>query len=154
MSDTIFWEDVAVGQSFELGQKRVDRDEIKAFGHEFDPQPFHIDEEAAKDTMLGELTASGWHSCCMMMRLMFDGFLSKSSSLGSGGLDEVKWLEPVRPGDVIRGRYKVLERRASSSRPKLGICKAECEIFNQNDQLVMTCRFTQFMGRREPEPAR
>ena len=112
-----------------------------AFAREFDPQPFHVDREAAKSTMMGELTASGWHSCCLMMRLMFDGFLSNSSSLGSGGLDEVKWLAPVRPGDVITGRYTVLQSRASDSRPNLGICKSLCEVFNQHGDLVMTCRF-------------
>lgn len=149
MSDKIYWEDIEIGQEFALGEKRIERDEVIAFAHEFDPQPFHVGEESAKGTMLGELTASGWHTCCMMMRLMFDSFLSKSSSLGSGGLDEVKWIEPVRPGDVISGRYRVLESRASSSKPKLGICKVICEIFNQDNRLVMTCTFTQFMGRRE-----
>ena len=148
VAEKIYWEDVAVGQMVELGQKRVEADEIIAFAREFDPQPFHTDAEAAKSTLVGELTASGWHSCCMMMRLMFDGFLSKSSSLGSGGLDEVNWLGPVRPGDVISGRYTVLESRASKSRPNLGICKCLCEVWNQHGELVMTCRFTQFMGRR------
>ncbi len=144
----IYWEDVSPGDVFELGERRVGREEIVAFARAYDPQPFHVDEEAAKSTMMGGLAASGWHSCCLMMRLMFEGFLSKSSSLGSGGLDEVKWLKPVRPGDVLSARYSVLETRASRSRPDLGICKSLCEVFNQAGETVMTCRFTQFMGRR------
>ena len=145
---SLFFEDIELGRVIELGGHRFGAEEIVAFAREFDPQPFHLDEAAAKATMMGGLAASGWHTCCLMMRLMFDGFLAKSSSLGSGGLDEVKWLRPVRPGDVLAARYSVLETRASRSRPELGICKSLCEVFNQAGETVMTCRFTQFMGRR------
>ena len=111
MPDKLYWEDIEVGKTISLGEKRVERDEIIAFAREFDPQPFHLDEQAAKDTMIGELIASGWHTNVMLMRLMYDNLLKDSASLGSGGLEEVKWLEAVRPGDVIRAHYICLESR-------------------------------------------
>jgi len=148
--NTLHWEDIEVGKSIALGEKRVERDEIIAFAREFDPQPFHLDEDAAKDTMIGELIASGWHTGVMLMRMLFDTILKDSASLGSGGIHEMKWIEAVRPGDVIRGTYTCLESRASRSRPNLGICRVLCEIFNQHGRVVMTCELTQFISRRSP----
>jgi len=146
--EKLYWEDIEVGKTIALGEKRVQKDEIIAFAREFDPQPFHLDEDAAKNSMIGELIASGWHTNVMLMRMLYDSLLKDSASLGSGGLEEVKWPEAVRPGDVIRGTYTCLESRASKSRPDLGICRVVCEVINQNDRVVMSCRLSQFFRRR------
>src|ERR1700733_6447947 len=98
------WEDFTVGQTAEYGPLDVTADEIKAFAAEFDPQPMHLDEEAARASMVGGLCASGWHTCAMMMRIIADGFVLESASMGASGCDEVKWLAPVRPGDRLRVR--------------------------------------------------
>lgn len=148
MTEMIYWEDFEVGRTVPLGAKPVTRQEIIAFATEFDPQPFHLDEAAARDTPLGGLAASGWHSCAMLMRMICDGFLVNSSSLGSPGLDEVKWLAPVRPGDVLEARYTCLESRPSGSRPNVGICRLHYEVLNQHGQAVMTWDCTQLFGRR------
>ena len=148
-ADKIYWEDFEVGRTVTLGQKHVTREEIIAFATEFDPQPFHLDETAAKDTPLGGLAASGWHSCAILMRMICDGYLVNSSSLGSPGLEEVKWLAPVRPGDVLEARYTCHEARASESRPDFGICRMHYEVFNQFGRPVMTWDCTQFFGRRQ-----
>ena len=145
---TIYWEDFEVGRTVSLGEKAVTREEVLAFAAEFDPQPFHLDESAAQETMLGSLAASGWHTCAMLMRMMCDGYLNASSSLGSPGLDEVKWRKPVRPGDVLEARYTCLEARPSGSRPDIGLCRFLYAVLNQRDELVMTWDCTQFFGRR------
>jgi acyl dehydratase len=145
---TLHWEDFEVGRTVPLGEKQVTREEIVAFAAEFDPQPFHLDEVAAKDTMLGGLAASGWHTCAMLMRMMCDGFLLNSTSLGSPGLDEVKWLKPVRPGDTLRAQYTCVESRPSGRRPDMGVCKILYEVDNQHGETVMTWDCTQFFGRR------
>ena len=148
-NEILHWEDFEEGRTVSLGEAHVTREEIIAFASEFDPQPFHLDEAAAKDTMLGGLAASGWHSCAMLMRMICDGYLLASTSLGSPGLDEVKWLQPVRPGDTLTGQYTCLETRPSGSRPDVGICKMLYELYNQQDELVMTWHCNQFFGRRE-----
>lgn len=144
----IYWEDFEVGRRIPLGEKPVTREEIIAFATEFDPQPFHLDEAAAKDTPLGGLAASGWHSCAMLMRMICDGFLVNSSSLGSPGIQEVKWLAPVRPGDVLKADYTCLESRPSGSRPGVGICRLQYDVRNQHGQTVMTWDSVQLFGRR------
>ena len=133
-----YWEDFKPGESFPMGERVMDRDEMMAFARQFDPQPFHIDEEAAKHSMYGGLIASGWHSVALVMRMMCDSYLNQSASLGSPGVDNVRWLKPVRPGDTIRARRTVLESRASQSRPEMGLVKTRWEVFNQDDELVMT----------------
>lgn len=146
--ETLYWEDFEPGRTLPLGEKTVTREEIVAFAAEFDPQPFHLDEAAARETMLGGLAASGWHTCAMLMRMLCDGLLNRAHALGSPGLDEVKWMKPVRPGDMLRAQYTCLESRPSGSRPEVGICKFLYEVFNQEDELVMTWHCTQFFGRR------
>ena len=94
-----YFEDVEEGQEFELGSRRMEREEMIAFAREYDPQPFHVDEEAAKDTFVGRLIASGWHTCSLNMRLLADGFLLDTASMGAPGIEEVKWLRPVLPGE-------------------------------------------------------
>ncbi len=143
-----YWEDFSVGEVQELGERRVDKDEVLAFARQFDPQPFHVDEEAAAKSMYGGLIASGWHTCAMLMRMMCDGYLLGSASLGSPGLENIKWLKPVRPGDTIRAQRITLESRASNSKPDLGIVKNAWKVFNQHDELVMSLEGIQLFRRR------
>jgi acyl dehydratase len=121
MSGLLHYEDFTVGESFDLGDHRVTADEIKAFAREFDPQFFHLDEERAKSSVLGGLSASGWHTCGILMRLMVDGYLGRAAGMGSPGLDEVKWLKPVYAGETLRGRMTVMAKRRSRSRPEMGL---------------------------------
>ena len=114
----LYWEDFTPGRIMEYGPRRVTREEILDFAAEFDPQPFHLDETAARATMLGELCASGWHSCCILMRMSADCFVLNSSSMGAPGVDEVCWLAPIRPGDELTLRATVLSTRASGSRDR------------------------------------
>jgi acyl dehydratase len=121
MSNLLHFEDYAAGQTFALGPHEVTAEAIIAFAREFDPQPFHLDEAAARNSLLGGLAASGWHSTAMLMRLMCDACLSRSAILGSSGMDEVKWLSPVLAGDVLSGSFTITGTRASASRPGIGI---------------------------------
>ena len=145
-----YWEDFKVGDTSELGEKIVDKDEAIAFARAYDPQPFHIDEAAAKESFFGGLIASGWHTCAMVMRMMVDSYLNDSASLGSPGVDNVRWLKPVRPGDTIRARRLVLETRASQSKPRIGIVKHRWEVFNQHGELVMSMEGYGMFERRNP----
>jgi acyl dehydratase len=117
------FEDFAPGMVIETGPRLVTREEIVAFAAEFDPQPMHLDEDAARASILGGLAASGWHTCCLMMRMACDGFVLDSSSMGAPGVDEVKWLKPLRPGTSITLLTTVLEARTSKSRPEMGFVK-------------------------------
>ena len=135
---TIYFEDFVVGAIHEMGRRLVDRDEVVAFAQAFDPQPFHVDEEAARSSSFGGLIASGWHTCAMVMRMMCDDYLLDAASLGSPGVDNIRWLAPVRPGDTIRAVRTVLEARVSKSKPGLGLVKSRWEVFNQNNEPVMT----------------
>ncbi|MBV9520586.1 MAG: MaoC family dehydratase [Hyphomicrobiales bacterium] len=145
----IFFEDFHVGTSGECGPRAVTRDEIVAFAREFDPQPFHLDEEAAKSTFVGELIASGWHTCALMMRIMFDGMIHNSSSMGAPGMEEVKWQKPVRPGDTVTARWNVLETRSSRSRPEMGLVKLRIDLLNQRGETACQQLFWMMAGRRE-----
>src|SRR4051794_11492785 len=149
-SPKLYWEDFSQGNIAEYGPRLVTRDEIVAFAAEFDPQVFHLDEEAARSSMLGGLAASGWHSCALLMRIIADGFVVKSSSMGSPGVDEVKWLAPVRPGDRLTVRSTVVETRGSGTRPEMGLVNFLFEMFNQAGVLVMTLTTTSMFGRRTP----
>ncbi len=145
-----YWEDFAPGSVTEYGPRLVTREEIVAFAAEFDPQPMHLDEEAGRASMLGGLAASGWHSCCLMMRMMADGFMLNSSSMGGPGVDEVRWLSPVRPGDRLTLRVQVLETRASKSRPGMGLVRFAFTLRNQTGAEVMTLGNSIMFGRRPP----
>lgn len=149
----IHWEDFAAGSVAEFGPRLVTREEIVAFATEFDPQPFHLDDAAAKATLLGGLSASGWHTCAMLMRIMCDGFLLDSTSMGSPGVEEVKWLAPVRPGDSLTVRRTVLDARASQSRPEMGLVRFLFELFNADGIRVMTLTCTNMFARRAPGAA-
>lgn len=144
----LYFEDFIPGSAVEYGPRLVTREEIIAFAAEFDPQPMHLDEEAARATMLGGLAASGWHTCCITMRMMVDGFILDSSSMGAPGVEEVKWLAPVRPGDRLTLRATVMNTRASRSRPNMGLVGFLFELFNGANECVMTLTTSLMMGRR------
>jgi acyl dehydratase len=146
-------EDLEVGTTVDCGSRRMTKEEIVTFARAWDPQPLHVDEEAAKATLVGGLCASGWHTCCIMMRLVADGMLNRVASLGAPGVDEGRWMVPVRPGDVVSCRYTVLEKRDLVSRPDVGICKALVELFNQKDERVANWRTNQLTRRRHPGTA-
>jgi acyl dehydratase len=148
----LYWEDFTPGSVTEYGPRLVTREEIIAFAAEFDPQPMHMDEDAARATMLGGLAASGWHSCCLMMRMMADGFLLNSSSMGGPGVDEVRWLAPVRPGDRLTLRVRIVETRASKSRPEMGLVRIAFALLNQTGTEVMTLDNSLMFGRRAKAP--
>jgi acyl dehydratase len=131
------FEDFPVGSSMTFGAKTVTKEEIVAFARVWDAQAFHTDESAAKDTFAGELIASGWHSCGMLMRMIADGFLLDASSRGAPGVDEVKWLRPVRPGDRIEARYEVLEARTSRSRPDMGLTRFRFQLVDESGRPVL-----------------
>jgi acyl dehydratase len=143
-----FFEDFPVGWSETYGPVSVTKDEIIAFAREYDAQPFHVDEEAAKNTFVGTLIASGWHTCALNMRLIAKGFLLDATSMGAPGIDEVKWLRPVRPGDTLRSRVSVRDARPSRSRPAAGLVSFEFEVLNQRDEPVLTQTNWIMFGRR------
>lgn len=147
-----YFEDFEVGHVAEYGDVAVSADDIKAFAAEFDPQPMHLDEEAAKKTIVGGLCASGWHTCSLMMRIVFDGFISSSSSMGAPGFEEIRWLAPVRPGDRLRVRVKVLEKREPKSRPDFGFVRMKFEVLNQAG-VAMVATANVMFGCRTPRAA-
>lgn len=142
------FEDFFVGQVREFGHRLVDREEGLAFATAYDPQPLHLDEEAAKASVLGGLSVSGWHTCAMVMRMMCDEYLLDSTSQGSPGIDKLRWLRPVRPGDTLRVRMVVNEIKASKSRPEIGLVRSAWEVFNQKDEVVMSMEGWGMFGRR------
>ena len=148
----LHWEDFAAGQTAEYGAYEVTADEIKEFAAEFDPQPMHLDEEAARASMVGGLCASGWHTCAIMMRIIADGFIVDSSSLGGTGCGEVKWLAPVRPGDRLHVRTHVIDTRVSKSRPDMGFVNFRFDMLNAEGVRVMTLTPHLMFGRRPPAP--
>jgi acyl dehydratase len=144
------WEDFEPGAVAVYGPRLVTREEIIAFAAEFDPQPMHLDEAAASATLLGGLGASGWHTCCLLMRMICDGFILDSTSMGSPGIEEVRWLRPLRPGMAIRVRTTVLDTRASGSRPEMGITKFMMEVLEDGDAIIASLTTTLLFRRREP----
>lgn len=141
-------EDYVTGAVHELGTIAVEEDEVLAFGRRFDPQPFHADpDEAARGPFQG-LIASGWHTAGLMMRLYALNYLSPASSLASPGLDELRWLRPVRPGDVLSVRVTIEDSRPSTSKPDRGVVRSLIEVFNQRHEPVMTMRAVNMIARR------
>jgi acyl dehydratase len=132
-----YLEDLSPGQIFNTGHKRVDKEEILAFARQFDPQPFHTDEAAARNSPFQGLAASGWHTAAMTMRLMLDGEFKLAGGILGVGFDDLSWPRPVRPGDELHAKSEVLEVRPSKSRPDRGTIKVRTTTFNQNDEPVM-----------------
>lgn len=143
------FEDFEVGTEIELGSKTVTAEEIVEFARQFDAQPMHLDEEAGKASILGGLGASGWHSCCMLMRMMCDRFLLDSTSQGAPGVDYVRWKKPVLAGDSLTGTTLVEEKRLSSTRPGLGFVTCRHQLVNQRGETVLELRNTGMFLTRE-----
>jgi acyl dehydratase len=143
-----YFEDFKPGEVIELGSRTITKEAIVAFATEFDPQVFHVDEEAAKRTIYGGLLASGWHTGSLLMRLLYEGLLKGTVSLGSPGIDELRWLRPVRPGDTLSARMTVTESIPSRSKPDRGIIRSVLEMRNQHGEVVLTLRGMSLLGRR------
>ncbi|PWF47706.1 MaoC family dehydratase [Massilia glaciei] len=146
-----YFEDFFVGQEIDLGTRLVSEEEIIAFATQFDPQPFHIDHEAAEASIFGGVIASGWHTCSMMMRMVVDGLMSASSSMGSPGVDAVRWLLPVHAGDTLSVLYRTTKVKASASRPDRGVVWSRWAASNQRGELVCTIEGMGMFGRRPAE---
>jgi len=149
--DLLYFEDFPPGEVVEYGDTEVSAVRIKAFAEQFDPQPFHLDENAARDTMAGGLIASGWHTAAMLMRMNCDHFLNRSAAQGAPGIEEVNWLKPVRPGDRLRVRRTTVNARPSSSRPHLGLVDFSFEVVNQKGEVAMTQKNVIMFSRRPAE---
>ena len=147
-TDIRYFEDFHVGDVIEVGSVSVTQDQIIAFARQYDPQPMHIDPNAASFTIYGGLIASGWHTVSLFMRLLVENLVAKTTSLGSPGVEELRWPLPVRPGDTLSGKMEILETRVSNSRPTMGIVRWRGEFRNQHGQLVMSLLGTNFFGRR------
>jgi acyl dehydratase len=142
------WEDFAPGDVREFGAMPVTREATLAFARQFDPQPFHLEDAAAEASLFGKLSASGWHTCAMAMRMMCDDYLLASSSLGSPGIDNLRWLKPVFPGDTLGMRLTTLESRPMASRPKVGLVLSKWEVLNQHREVVLEMQGWGMFGRR------
>jgi acyl dehydratase len=147
----LYLEDFAPGQVLESPPRTLTKEEILAFARQYDPQPFHTDEAAARHSVYGGLIASGWQTVGIMMRLLWDTFLKDTVSLGSPGCDEIRWLKPVRPGDTLRARFTIAEVTPSRSKPDRGVVRTFTEILNQRDEIVMTVKGLGMFGRRPAE---
>jgi acyl dehydratase len=148
--DNRYFEDYVEGDVHTFGSIAVDADEIVSFARRFDPQDFHADPKAAKLTPFGGLIASGWHTAGLMMRLFFEHYLTHVASLGSPGLDELRWVKPVRPGDRLSLGVTVLKATPSKSKPDRGAVTSLIEVFNQANEAVMTLKVVNIIGRRPP----
>lgn len=145
-----YWEDFHVGEVREMGPHTITEEEILNFAHQFDPQRFHVDAELARETIYGGLIASGWHTCSLVFRMTCDGLLLESSSMGSPGLENLRWLKPVRPGDTLRARIEVLESRPMASKPHLGLVRSVWQGLNQHNEVVVSMEGWGIYGRRTP----
>jgi acyl dehydratase len=134
-----YFEDLEVGARQSFGGYAVTRNEVIDFASRYDPQPFHLSDEAAAATHFGRLSASGWHTCAMVMAMLVENLKrNRQAGLGSPGIDELRWLKPVYPGDTLRCETEVIEKRRSASRPEMGIFKSRLTVFNQDDVAVMS----------------
>jgi acyl dehydratase len=147
----IWWEDFEVGERSEMGRHTFGADEIVAFARQFDPQPFHTDAQAARESPFGGLIASGWHTCAVGMRLMVDQYIGRTVSLGSPGIEDIRWLKPVRAGDTLTYSRTVTASRASATRAGVGLVKHRWEAVNQSGETVLTMDGWGMYGRR-PAP--
>lgn len=148
VSKHLYYEDFRAGERVEIGAHCFTEEEILKFAREFDPQSFHVDRVAAATSIYGGIIASGWHTCSVLMRLMCDSFLLRTHGMGSPGIDELRWLKPVRPGDTVRGVRTTLSSRVSQSKPDLGLVESLLQGFNQRDELVVSLKSISIMKRR------
>ncbi len=132
----LYFEDFAPGQIYRGGPYHVTKEEIIEFARQFDPQPHHLDEDAGRESMLGGLAASGWHVSAMAMRMFCDSILSHAAAMGAPGVEDARWMRPVKPGDDLRLEIAIVETRASKSKPQLGFVKMDWRLFNQTEQVA------------------
>lgn len=143
-----YFEDFEVGRTIDVGSRTVTEEEIIEFATKFDPQPFHVDKDVAAHSLYGGIIASGWHTCAMMMRMMVDGFLRDAASLGSPGVEEIRWIKPVRGGDTLTVTTTAVETRPSSSKPDRGVVFTLWQAKNQHGELVATVKGMGMFRRR------
>ena len=149
-TDLVCWDDLPVGAVRDLGRLTVSEEEIIAFARQFDPQPFHLSQAGGEASLFGGLCASGWHTCSLAMRLMVTNFLSRSTSLGSPGLEGLKWRQPVRPGDTLALTLRVVDARPMASRPDVGLVRNHWEMTNQHGAPVLFMDGWGMFRRRHP----
>jgi len=149
----IYYEDIEIGKTQKLSSiKQVTRDEVIGFARQFDPQPFHLDDDAAAETHFGRISASGWHTASMTMRMMVEDMQERGKAgLGSPGLESLRWLKPVYPGDTLRCETEPLSMRRSKSRREMGFVNMSISVFNQDDECVMTMESVMIMSVRDPD---
>ncbi|WOE76416.1 MaoC family dehydratase [Alterisphingorhabdus coralli] len=148
----LYFEDIEVGAKHSFGHYEVTREEVLEFAGKYDPQPFHLDDDAAAKTHFGRVSASGWHTCSMAMRMMVENMkVNRQAGLGSPGVDEIRWLKPVYPGDTLRCESTTLSKRRSRSRPEMGSMQGELTVFNQNDEPVMRMKSIGLISVRDPD---
>ena len=146
-----YFEDIEIGRKQAFGRYDVTRDEVLEFARKYDPQPFHLSDEAAATTHFGRISASGWHTSAMVMAMLVENLkANKQAGLGSPGLDELRWHKPVYPGDTLRCETEVIEKRRSKSRPEMGSFRSKMQIYNQDDVLVMSFISIGLIATREP----
>jgi acyl dehydratase len=146
----LYLDDLQPGQTFALGRRSVTREAIVEFAKAWDPQPFHLDEQAAKASIYGRLIASGWHTVCIFMRMFADGLLNRTAAVGSPGIDELRWRKPVFAGDSLEAAVEILEVRPSRSRPERGVARIRCVVRNQQGDEVLTMISNVMFLRRPP----
>ena len=148
----VHYEDIEVGSRQSFGRYAVTREEVVEYAAKYDPQPFHLDDEAAAKTYFGRLSASGWHRCAMTMRMLVDHMSTvQQAGLGSPGIDNLRWLKPVYPGDVLRCETEVIEKRRSRSKPDMGLFKSRVRVFNQSDEPVLEMVSKGLIRVRDPD---
>jgi acyl dehydratase len=145
-----FWEDLPIGSVRDLGEVTLSAEEIKEFAEQFDPQPFHTDEAAGRRSIFGSLCASGWHTCALAMKLTVENFLSESASMGSPGVENLRWLKPVYPGDTLRLEQTIVESRPLRTRTDTGLIRSVWSMFNQNGEKVLHMEGYGMFRRRQP----
>ncbi len=148
----IHYEDLQPGATDSFGSYAVTREEVIEFASKYDPQPFHLDDAAAEKTHFGRLSASGWHTCAMTMAMLVANLTEhRQAGLGSPGMDELRWVKPVYPGDTLRVETRIIEKRRSRNRPDMGLFKSDLTVFNQHDEPVMTMRSNGLIKVRNPD---
>lgn len=148
----IYFEDLEIGAKQSFGRYEVTREEVLEFANKYDPQAFHLDDDAAAKTHFGRISASGWHTCAMTMAMMVENMKNvKQAGLGSPGVDQLMWKKPVYPGDTLRVESEVISKRRSKSRPEMGLFKSRAQIFNQNDEVVLEMTSNGLIAVRDPD---
>jgi acyl dehydratase len=149
--DLLYFEDLEIGTKASFGRYEVTREEVLEFAAKYDPQPFHLSDEAAAQTHFGRISASGWHTCAMTMAMLVENLKNnRQAGLGSPGQDELRWHKPVYPGDVLRVETELLEKTRSRSRPEMGSMRSKIRVFNQNDEMVMSMTGIGLIAVRNP----